>query len=55
VNEELRRHAVQLLAHVLADAQQRLAARAGLLLDLVAVLDARQARRQRYAATVRAS
>jgi len=42
VHEELRRHAVELLARLLADAFEDLAAGAVRLVELVAMLDARQ-------------
>lgn len=51
-DEELRRHAVQLFADLLADALQGLAAAAALALgggEIVVSIDARQARRQRLA------
>jgi hypothetical protein len=49
VHEELRRHAVELLADLLADALEGLAAGAVRLVDLVVVLDARQLLGQRLA------
>ena len=46
-HEELRGHAVELLADLFADALEGLAAGAVRLLDLVVTIDARQAGRQR--------
>ena len=48
-HEELGRHAIELLAHLLADTLEGLAALAVGLLDLVVMIDARQARGQRLA------
>jgi hypothetical protein len=50
MHEELGRHDVQPLAHVLADAQHRLAALAGRVLGFVVVFDAAQVLGQRLAA-----